>query len=153
MGKIIPLVSFRSTSQLGSSSGDPGGWCVTGILMGCPSHLSWLFLMQRSSGEPSHSLRLSQLLTISSHSLTWHLLPESSSRGSGLFQCHDCASMLMLVALLWPCSKKYRDTIFFLFEKKWAGDGGSCGRPCSLLCPPREENYLYFSSETIFNCK
>lgn len=54
MGKIIPLVSFGSTSQLGSS-GDPGGWCVTGILMGCPSHLSWLLLMQRSSGEPSDS--------------------------------------------------------------------------------------------------
>lgn len=90
MGKIIPLVSFGSASKLGSS-GDPGLGCVTSILMGCPSHLRWLLLMQRSSGEHSDSLGLSQLLT---HllSLTWHLLPESSSCGSGLFQCHEVSA-------------------------------------------------------------
>lgn len=122
MGKIIPLVSFGSTSQLGSS-GDPGGWCVSGILMGCPSHLSWLLFMQRSSSEPSDSLRLSQLLT---HllSLTWHPLPESSSCGSGLFQCHEVTVFSSWRLYCGCAEKRYREKLRTSLFSALSSQGG-----------------------------
>lgn len=106
-----------------------GPWSVPGILMGRPSHLSWLLLMQMSSGEPSDSLRQSQLFTpISCHSLGICNL----TRPHVVLVCFNVVRCLRAACESWrlDCGRAENKRGW---EWSWVGGGGRL-RTFSLLC-------------------